>query len=91
MDSAKDERDLNREIDEIIRSEQTLFALQNHGEAWAGCVHEGVEHDILAETALVTAFQEIVRIEGEDRAIDRLESLRNRILSGEFEPDLTRH
>lgn len=91
MNGTHEDKDIQSEIDEIIRNEQTLLALQNHGEAWAGSVYEGVDHDILAETALVTAFQEIVRIEGEDAALQRLDALRDRIVSGEFEPDLIRH
>ena len=91
MSGLVDEHAMEAELDDLIRSEQKLLALQHHGEAWAGSFYEGVDHDILAETALLTAFQEIIRVEGEEGALQRLDSLRDRILSGDFQLDLTRH
>ena len=80
-----------QELDELIRSEQRLAAMRLLGEAWAGSVYEGIEHDILADTALDTAFQEIIRIEGESGALERLSRLKERVLAGDFHLDLVRH
>ena len=79
------------ELEDLIRCEQKLAAMRHHGEAWAGSVYDGIDHDILADTALDTAFQEIVRVEGEAGALDRLARLKDRVLAGEFDMDLVRH
>jgi hypothetical protein len=80
-----------KELDELMRSEMRLEALKSHGEAWASGISAGIEPRILADAALFTTLNEIIRTEGETAALALVDRLRDRILSGEFEPDRTRH
>ncbi len=50
---------------------------------------DGIEPEIIADAAIVLAMRETVRIHGEDKAEALLESLRERILAGEFSPKRT--
>jgi hypothetical protein len=80
-----------KELDELMRSEMRLEALKSHGEAWATGISAGIEPRILAEAAVYTALHEMIRNEGEGAALELVERLRERIVSGEFEPERTRH
>ena len=75
------------EMDEIIAREKRIAALEFHSEAWADGVLEGIEPDILADAAISTALEETIRAHGEDAALVLVETLRERILCGEFTPD----
>ncbi|MDY8110474.1 hypothetical protein U0C82_15130 [Fulvimarina sp. 2208YS6-2-32] len=77
------------ELDEIIQAEKKQVALEYHNEAWADGISEGIESEILAETALATAMTELVRLYGEDHAIDMIDGLRRRVEFGEFRANQT--
>lgn len=77
------------EMDEIIEREKRIAALEVHSEAWADGTMEGIEADILADTAIATALEETIRELGEDAALQLVATLRERILSGEFSPNRT--
>lgn len=79
------------ELDDLIRSEMRMEALKSHGEAWASGISQGIDPQILADTALFTAFHEMIREGGEDAALDLVDRLKERILCGEFQPERVRH
>jgi hypothetical protein len=78
-------------LDDLVRSEQRLEALKSHGEAWATGISQGIDPAIIADTALFTAFHEMIRQIGEKAALDLVERLRDRIMCGEFEPERVCH
>ena len=61
------------------KSRQTLALLEERG----------IEPEIIADAAMITAIRETVRALGEDQAEALVESLRGRILAGEFSPERT--
>ena len=77
------------EMDEIVEREKRMAALEVHSEAWADGAMEGIDADILADAAIATALEETIRELGEDAAIQLVETLRDRILAGEFSPSRT--
>ncbi|WAP69448.1 hypothetical protein [Jiella pelagia] len=77
------------ELDEMIQAEKKQVALEYHNEAWADGMSDGIEAEILAETAITTALTELVRLHGEDDVVDMMETLRKRLEYGEFRPDRT--
>ncbi|MGN6766515.1 MAG: hypothetical protein ACTHJQ_04790 [Rhizobiaceae bacterium] len=79
------------DIDALIREEKRLTALESQSEAWADGISAGIEPEILAEAALATAFGELLRSGGEQAALALLDRMRDRVIAGEFEPDLVRH
>jgi hypothetical protein len=79
------------DIDALIREEKRLTALESQSEAWAEGLSAGIEPEIIAEAALANAFTELVRSGGEHVAIALLDRMRERVISGEFEPGLSRH
>jgi hypothetical protein len=79
------------DIDALIREEKRLTALESQNEAWAEGISAGIEPEILAEAALATAFAELLRSGGEQAALALLDRMRERVIAGEFEPDLVRH
>jgi hypothetical protein len=79
------------DIDALIREEKRLTALESQSEAWAEGISAGIEPEILAEAALATAFAELLRSGGEGAALALLDRMRDRVIAGEFEPDLVRH
>lgn len=79
------------EIDEIIREEKRLSALESQNETWAEGLSAGIEPEILAEAALSTAFCELLRICNEETAMSLIERMREKIVAGEFDPDRSRH
>ncbi len=84
------DRGLN-EIDALVREEKRLTAIESHSEAWAEGLSAGIEPDIIAEAALVTAFEEILRADGETAALALLDRMREKVIAGEFAPFLRRH
>ncbi len=74
------------EIDDLIFREKMQVALSYQNDAWAEGVAEGIEPEILADAAMMTALRETVRVLGEDQAEALIESMRERILTGEFSP-----
>nr|WP_272210849.1 hypothetical protein [Marinicella sp. W31]MDC2876766.1 hypothetical protein [Marinicella sp. W31] len=75
------------EIDDIIVQEKMQAALEYQNEAWADGVADGIEPEIIADAALALAMRETVRMIGEEGAEAMLESLRERMLAGEFSPE----
>jgi hypothetical protein len=78
-----------KEIDDLIVHEKMQAALEYQTEAWADGRADGIEPEIIAEAALCFAMQETVRLQGEAGAEALLETLKERILSGEFSPNRT--
>ena len=72
------------EMDEIIAREKRMAAMEFQLEAWADGVMEGIESTILADAAIATALEETIREQGEDAALALVDTLRERILCGEF-------
>ncbi|MBO0664362.1 hypothetical protein LQ948_17455 [Jiella sp. MQZ9-1] len=77
------------ELEEMIQAEKKQVALEYHNEAWADGMSDGIETEILAETAITTALTELVRLHGEDDVLSLMETLRQRLEYGEFRPDRT--
>lgn len=77
------------DIDDMIVHEKMQAALEYQSEAWADGRADGIEPEIIADAALVLAMRETIRIHGETGAEAMLESLRTRMLAGEFSPERT--
>jgi hypothetical protein len=75
------------EMDEIIAREKRMAAMEFHSEAWVDGAMEGIESTILADAAIATALEETIREQGEDAALTLVDTLRERILCGEFTPN----
>jgi hypothetical protein len=74
-------------IEAMIREEKRLTAIESHSEAWAEGLAQGIEPEIIAEAALATTFEELLRQTDEGSALALLDRMRERILAGEFRPD----
>jgi hypothetical protein len=79
------------ELDALVREEKRLTALEMQEDAWAEGLSAGIEPELIAEVALSTAFQELVRSCGENAAVSLIDRMRERIVSGEFAEDQRRH
>ena len=77
------------ELEEMIQAEKKKITLEYHNEAWADGMSDGIEAEILAETAITTALTELVRLHGEDDVVVMMETLRKRLEYGEFRADRT--
>jgi len=77
------------EIDDMIVHEKMQAALEYQNEAWADGMADGIEPEIIADAAIAHAIRETIRIQGEQGAEALLESLRERMLAGEFSPNRT--
>ncbi len=75
------------ELDEMIVAEKKQVAIEYHNEAWADGISDGIEAEILAETAISTAMFELVRRYGESDVLELIDSLRERVEHGEFRAD----
>ena len=78
-----------KEIDDMIVHEKMQAAWESQTEAWAESRADGIEPEIIAEAAISFAMQETIRLHGEEGAEALIESLRERILAGEFSPTRT--
>ena len=74
------------EIDDMIVHEKMQVALEHQNEAWADGMADGIEPEIIADAAIALAMRETIRMHGEVGAEAMLESLRQRMLEGEFSP-----
>lgn len=74
------------DIDDMIVHEKMQAALEYQNEAWADGMADGIEPEIIADAAIALAMRETIRIHGEAGAEAMLESLRQRMLAGEFSP-----
>ena len=79
------------EIDALVREEKRLTAIESQTEAWAEGLLAGIEPEIIAEAALTTAFCELLRMSGEDTAVSLLDRMREKVFSGEFDPNRMQH
>jgi hypothetical protein len=79
------------DLDALVREEKRLTAEENHSEAWAEGLSAGIEPEIIAEAALVTALVELLRSSDEPAALALMERMRDRVIAGEFAPDQSRH
>jgi hypothetical protein len=79
------------DIDAMIREEKRLTAVESHSEAWADGISAGIEPEIMAETALATALEELLRVSGDEAALALLERMRERVEAGEFNANQARH
>ena len=75
------------DLDDLIVAEKKQVAIEYHNEAWADGISDGIETEILAETAISTAVTELVRRYGETDVLDMLDALRKRVEYGEFRAD----
>ena len=74
------------EIHDMIVHEKMQVALEHQNEAWADGMADGIEPEIIADAAIALAMRETIRMHGENGAEAMLESLRQRMLEGEFSP-----
>ena len=74
------------EINDMIVHEKMQVALEHQNEAWADGMADGIEPEIIADAAIALAMRETIRMHGETGAEEMLESLRERMLAGEFSP-----
>lgn len=75
------------ELDDLIVQEKLQVAMELQHDAWAESTADGIEPEIIADAAMITAIRETVRALGEEQAEALVESLRGRILAGEFSPE----
>lgn len=74
----------NFELNERIRAEKRLAALENQNAAWAEGVSEGIDAEILALAAMETAVLGVVECCGEASAANLLEIVQGKLASGGF-------
>lgn len=79
------------DIDAMIEEEQRLVAFENHNQAWAGTLLDGIDTRISADAAISTALKEIIQLGGETEALSLLEELKTRVLSGDLSPEHSVH
>ncbi|SKA36110.1 hypothetical protein [Consotaella salsifontis] len=72
------------ELDDVIAAEKKQVAFEYHNEAWADGISDGIEAEILAETAISTALTELVRLHGEAEVLEFVKELQQRVEFGEF-------
>ncbi len=75
------------DIDDMIVHEKMQAALEYQTEAWADGRADGIEPEIIADAAIAFAMRETIRVRGEAGAEELLDSLRERMLAGEFSPE----
>lgn len=79
------------DIDVLIREEKRLSAVESYEDAWAEGRAAGIEPDIMADAAIATALSELMRTSGEEAALALIDRIRERLVAGEFDPDLQIH
>lgn len=79
------------DIDVLIREEKRLTAVESYEDAWAEGRAAGIEPDIMADAAIATALEELVRANGEAAALSLIERMRDRLVAGEFNPATVVH
>jgi hypothetical protein len=79
------------DIDVLIREEKRLSAVESYEDAWAEGRAAGIEPDIMADAAIATALEELVRVAGEAAALSLVERMRERLVAGEFDPVTSVH
>lgn len=79
------------DIDVLIREEKRLTAVESYEDAWAEGRAAGIEPDIMADAAIATALEELVRANGETAALTLMERMRERLVAGEFDEAVCLH
>lgn len=79
------------DIDQLIREEKRLTAVESYEDAWAEGRAAGIEPDIMADAAIETALGELMRCSGEKAALALIDRMRERLVSGAFDPELRIH
>lgn len=79
------------DIEAMIEEEKRSTSFECHSAAWAEGLSAGIEPEIMAEAALATALKELGKNDGEDALVALLESMRQRVLAGDFLPRRTCH
>jgi hypothetical protein len=74
----------------LAESDQKRLALGYLQDAWAEALHDGIDGDCLAQTALFLALAELIATYGEEPAARYAENLGPRIRNGEFSVKLSR-
>ena len=77
------------ELDELIQEEKRLVAIEIFKEAWLTAKTEGIETEILAESAVYTAMSELVSHFGEQNTADFIKTLDKQLAHGEFTANKT--
>ncbi|MBA5724520.1 hypothetical protein [Candidatus Liberibacter sp.] len=75
-----------QDIDTILLHEKMQVAIEYQNEAWADGMADGIEPEIIANAAIILAIRETVRMHGEEKVENLLNSLKARMLAGEFSP-----
>jgi hypothetical protein len=70
--------------------EQKRIALGYLHDAWIEALHDGIDGDCLAQTALFLALAELTKTYGEEAAARYTENLSARIRNGEFSVEISR-
>jgi hypothetical protein len=70
--------------------EQKRIALGYLHDAWIEALHDGIDGDCLAQTALFLALAELTKTYGEEAAAGYAEKLGARIRNGEFSVEISR-
>jgi hypothetical protein len=70
--------------------EQKKRALSYLHDAWIEAMHDGIDGDCLAQTALFLAFAELTGTYGEEAAARYADNLGKRIRNGEFSVEISR-
>ncbi|WEX07660.1 hypothetical protein [Chelativorans sp. AA-79] len=79
------------DIEAMIEEEKRTTCAECHGAAWAEGLLAGIEPEIIAEAALTTALTELGKDGEEERLMTLLETMRQRVLAGDFLPHRSRH
>lgn len=79
------------DIEVLIREEKRLSAVESYEDAWAEGRAAGIEPDIMADAAIATALEELVRVAGGAAALSLVERMRERLVAGEFDPVASVH
>ena len=74
----------------VSENEQKRLALGFLHEAWMEGLHDGIDGDCLAQTALFLALAELTSTYGEEAAARYAENLSTRIRNGEFSVQISR-
>jgi hypothetical protein len=75
---------------DLAENDQKRLALGYLQDAWAEAVHDGIDGDCLAQTALFLAFAELIATYGEEPTARFADNLSKRIRNGEFSVKLSR-
>lgn len=79
------------DLEARIEEEKRTTCAECHGAAWAEGLLAGIEPEIIAEAALTTALTELGKNSHETTLLALLDTMRERVLSGDFFPRRTRH